>query len=130
MTSVATSFTGSGALFILSGEVANNATWEEDIYFSELGVAMDISGLDWKLTLRQREGDTSADVELSTTNLALSIEDDSNGDPRILRISADIADISDLEGDYVADLASQDVTDKVILWAHGVISFRPNPVAF
>ena len=34
------------------------------------------------------------------------------------------------EGDYISDLASKDGAGAVMLWAHGIISFRPNPVTF
>jgi hypothetical protein len=38
--------------------------------------------------------------------------------------------LNSYQGDYVMDLASKDPADKVMLWAHGVVSLRPNPVVF
>lgn len=129
MTSIARNGGASGALFDLSGSVANNATWLEDIYFSEAGVPMDISGLSWKLTLRCDQRDISADISLTTSD-SLSIEDDDDGYHRILRINVTAGNLSSYDGDYIADLASQDVSGVVTLWAHGIISLTRNPVAF
>lgn len=129
MTSLARGSGASGALFDLSGSVANNATWLEDIYFSEAGSPMDISGLTWKLTLRCDPRATAADVTLTTSD-ALSVEDDDDGYHRILRINVTAGNLSVYDGDYIADLASQDVSGVVTLWAHGIISLTRNPVSF
>lgn len=131
MVSLARDSQSSGAMFEVSGVIANNATWSEDIYFTEEGSAMDISELDWKMTFR-RDGDcTAAEFTLSTDAATLSIQEDTDaGVDRILRINVAAGTLSAYSGDYVCDLASRDVDDKVTLWAHGVISFRPNPVSF
>jgi len=84
--------------------------------------------MDWKLTLRNPDN-SSVDVTLSTDAGTLSIEDD-DGHNRILRISVPAGTLNSYQGDYVMDLASKDPADKVILWAHGVVSLRPNPVVF
>ena len=119
-----------GALFELSGSVAVNSTWSEDIYFSENGSAMDISDLDWKMTFRQEEDQTSADITLSIDEGTLSIQQDDNGDSRILRITVAAGTLNSYSGDFYCDLASQDVNDVVTLWAHGVINLTQNPVVF
>jgi hypothetical protein len=120
----------SGALFEISGTVANNATWEEDIYFMEAGVGMDISDLDWKMTFRSVPDSTTADLTLSIDESTLSIENDDDSVMSILRITVTPGILSNFIGDYIADLAAQDTDDKVTLWAHGTVSFTPNPVTF
>lgn len=119
----------SGALFEISGEIANNATWYEDIYFSESGAPLNISGLTWKMTFRADPNSDSADLTLSTDD-SLSIEDDDDGYHRILRINVTAGNLSSYVGDYICDLAAQDSDDKVTLYAHGIVTFTRNPVAF
>ena len=55
------------------GTVATNATWAEDIYFTEAGAPFDISGLDWKLTFRRSGGNTNADITLSSAAGTLTV---------------------------------------------------------
>lgn len=119
----------SGALFDVQGTVPINATWSEDIYFLEAGAGMDLTGLDFKMTLRCSAENTSADYTLSTDAGTLSIVADSNSINSILRVNVPAGTLT-TEGDYIADLASQDSDSKVLLWAHGVISLRQNPVTF
>lgn len=120
----------SGALFGLSGEVATNATWEEDIYFTQDGAPLDISLMDWKMTFRCDPENTGADITLSITAGTLSVQADPDGNLRVLRISVPSGQLMTYEGDYIADLASKDIVGKVTLWAHGTVSFRLNPVTF
>jgi hypothetical protein len=131
MTSLARSSGGGsdGALFSLSGVVAINATWSEDIYFTEAGTPMELTGLDFKLTLRSAQDSNSATYTLSIDAGTLSIEDDSDGYSRILRISVAPGVLSCV-GDFIADLASEDGDEAVTHWAHGVITLRNNPVVF
>lgn len=130
MASLARDTGNSGALFDLSGTVPTNTTWAEDIYFTQDGAPMDISGLDWRLTFRRNSEDATAEFALSTDDGTLAVVDDDNGYPRVLRISVAAGALSNHSGDYIADLASQDVSSKVDLWAHGLVSLRPNPVSF
>lgn len=120
----------SGALFDVSGVVPTNATWSEDIYFTQDGEPLDISGLTWKLTLRCDEANTNADVTLSTTDYLSVQTDTDSGIDRILRINVPAGQLAGYSGDYVCDLASQDVSDVVTLWAHGLVTLRLNPVSF
>jgi hypothetical protein len=121
----------SGAMFEISGTVPTNATWSEDIYFSEEGAAMDISGLDFKLTFRADADQDSADITLSTDAGTLSVVEDTDaGVDRILRILVTAGTFNSYEGDFIADLASRDTDSKVTLWAHGVVTFQKNPVAW
>jgi hypothetical protein len=119
-----------GAMFDLVGIIPTNATWSEDFYFRENGAGMDISGLTFKLVLREREGDTDDIITLSTTDATLTIVDDDAGVPSILRVLLADQVLNDYEGDVIADLASEDGAGVVKSWAHGVYSLRPNPVAF
>lgn len=130
MTSLARSTGQAGALFEVSGTVPTNATWSEDIYFTQAGAPFDISLMSWKLTLRCNPENTSPDITLSTDAGTLSVVADSNGYNDILRISVPAGQLNAYEGDYIADLASKDAANTVQLWAHGVISLRPNPVSF
>lgn len=118
----------SGALFDMSGTWSINSTISEDIYFHEAGVAMDLTGLDFKMTLRADPDSESADYTFSIDSgqLAITTDDDS---VEILRLTITAGTISQT-GDYVADLASQDASDVVTHWAHGIISLRNNPVTF
>lgn len=131
MTSLARSTGEAGALFDVSGTVPTNATWDEDIYFTEAGAPYDISEMSWKMTFRCNPENISADFTLSTADGTLSIEDDDNGNDRILRINVTAGTLNSYEGEYICDLAAKDdATGKVTLWAHGVVTLRPNPVSF
>lgn len=121
---------GSGAMFEVSGYVATNATWSEDIYFTDEGSAMDISELDWKMTFRCAAENTTADFTLSLSDYLSIEEDDDSGVERVLRIAVPAGQLSSYRGDYICDLASEDSQGVVALWAHGIISFRLNPVTF
>jgi hypothetical protein len=69
-------------------------------------------------------------MTLSTAAGTLAVSADDNGHLRILRIGVAAGTLGACEGEYVADLASKDGAGAVLLWAHGTISFRPNPVTF
>lgn len=120
----------SGALFNISGEVSNNATWDEYIYFIENGVGMVLTGLSFELQFRCDADDTSAELTLSTADGELVITNDDGGNATILRINVPYSTISDMDGDYVADLVSKDAASKLTHWAHGLVTFRQNPIAF
>lgn len=121
----------SGALFDISGTVANNATWDEDIYFTQDAAPLDITGLSFKMTFRCRERYDSAALTLSTdAGTLLIVNDTDSGVNRILRIAVPAGSLNGYCGDFVCDLASQDAAEKVFLWGHGIVTFRPNPVAF
>lgn len=130
MTSLARTAGEHGALFDLSGAVSNNATWDEYIYFREAGVAVVLTGLSFQFQFRNCEGDTSVALSLSTASGQLVITNDDEAIASILRINVAYSVISGLEGDYVADLVAKDSNSKLIHYAHGIVSFRQNPVAF
>lgn len=117
-----------GALFDMSGTWSVDSTIAEDIYFQEAGLAMDLTDLDFKLTLRADADQDSADYTLSIDAGTLAITTDDDG-VEILRITVTPGTLSD-SGDYIADLASQDASDVVTHWAHGTITLRNDPVTF
>jgi len=117
-----------GALMEVSGEIAANATWSSAIYFSAAGVPTDLTGLSFRMTFRACDGESNPSLTLSTGDGSLSIGDDDDGNPCVLNIL--VQPPISLRGDYVCDLASTDADGVVTAWAHGVVTFRPNPVAF
>lgn len=119
----------SGAYFEVSGAVANNTTWQEIIYFTESGSPMVLTGLSFKMTFRRDGACDSADYTLSGSTLTVQADADS-GIENNLYINVPANTLSALNGDYIADLASQDGNGVVTLWAHGVVTFQPNPVSF
>lgn len=120
----------SGAQCEISGTVPIYAKWSEDIYMRDPdGAPMDLTGLDFYFQFRSDACSTSADVTLSTDAGTLSIEDDAGSVASILRISADAGTFSSYVGDMVADLVCVDQNGDETLYAHGIVSFRNNPVA-
>lgn len=114
----------------MSGEVSNNATWDEYIYFMQDGSGYDLTDLTFQLQLRCPADDTSARLTLSTTDGTLELTNDDNGESTILRVNVPYSSISGLVGDYQADLVSKDTDDKLTHWASGTITFRQAPIAF
>lgn len=121
----------SGAECEISGTIPIYATWSEDIYFFDPsdGSAMDLTGMDFEFQFRCDPSQTSAAVTLSTDAATLSLELDSGSVRSILRISAAAGTFSAYDGDMIADLVGIDQSGTVILYGHGVVSFRNNPVA-
>ncbi len=118
------------ALFDISGEVSNNATWDEYIYFTRSGSGMDLTGLSFELQFRDTPDATATSLALSTAGGELVITDDTEGEPTILRINVPYTTISGLVGDYVADLVSKDDDDKLTHWGSGIVTFIQAPTAF
>lgn len=129
MTSIARTAGESGALFQVYGVIPVNASWNEDIYFREDGIASNISTYEFKITLRCSEAETSATATIDMTN-GLSIENDSNGTPSILRVTVDAGYFNAYSGDYICDIAAIDSSDNVTLFAHGIVTLRNNPPVF
>lgn len=131
MTVLARTSGSSGAYFKISGEVANNATWQENIYFLEAGAGMDLTELSFKMTFRCNDQTDIADYTLSTDSGTLSIEENPDSAiDNILYINVPAGSLSSLRGDYICDLASEDTNGVVTPWGHGIVSFLPNPVTF
>ena len=120
----------SGAEANVSGTISIFAKWTEDIYFFDPdGSAMSLTGLAFHFQFRSDPSSTAADVTLSTAAGTLSLVADSGAVTSILRISADGSLFEDYEGDMIADLVAVDGSDNETHYAHGVVSFRNNPVA-
>lgn len=120
----------SGALFDVSGTVSNNATWDEYIYFLENGSGMNLDGLSFEFQFRKDPSSTSSDLTLSTADSELVLTDDDGAVTSIVCVNVAYTVISGLEGDYIADLVGKDAASKITHWAHGVITFKQNPIAF
>lgn len=121
----------SGAECDVSGTIAIYADWSEDIYFFDpsTGAGQDLTGLSFEFQFRSSPNNTASDVTLSTSSGTLSIQADSNSVNSILRIAVPRGTFSVFHGDMIADLIATDVSDKVTLYAHGVVSFVNNPVS-
>lgn len=117
----------SGALFELSGQVSKGATWAEDIWFTEDGAAFLLTGLEFRLQLRNCRSDV-VELLLNTGDELSLVEDTGSGVVRILRITVAPGAMTNLRGDYFADLSSKDAADTIKHWAHGIISFIDDPV--
>ena len=83
------------------------------------------TGWEWRMTFRLSYDD-APDLTLTTTDSTLTISQ--GADATTLQIRVDPDRLSDLEGDYICDLASKDTDDRIIHWAHGVVTFRHEPI--
>jgi hypothetical protein len=118
----------SGAEAELSGTIAINATWSEDIYFrTPDGAAMDLTGLDFELQFRTSPDTDTTVKTLSITGGELSIETDDGAVDSILRISVTAGAFASYPGDLVTDIVAIDGSGAVTLYAHGIVSFVNNP---
>lgn len=117
----------SGALLVMTGQVSNGSTWAEDIWFTEDGAAMDLTGLDFRLQIRCCRTNQIT-LLLTESDLLSVVTDSASGVDRILRITVPPSAMTQLSGDYFADLASKDAASEIKHWAHGIISFIDDPV--
>jgi hypothetical protein len=119
---------GTGAKGIISGTISNGATFRQDLEIKENGTFItDAPTFEWRMTFR-KDGD-SPDLTLSTTDGTLTV---TNGaDATNVAIVVAYTALSALEGDYICDLASLDTSttpDDLVHWAHGVVTFRYEPI--
>lgn len=119
-----------GARGLISGVISNGATWWEDVSITEDGtVIADADTWTWRMTFREANDEDSVVLTLSTTDGTLTISQ--GADATTLQIRVAYTALSDLEGDYVCDLASLDTStnpDKLVHWAHGIVTFRNEPI--
>lgn len=116
-----------GARGIISGSISNGASWHEDLEISENGTQItDAELLEWRFTFRHDYQDAPI-LTLTTTDNTLTI-DQSDDDVTTIQIRVPYTSLSDMEGDYIADLASKDDDDRVIHWCHGQVTFRNEPI--
>lgn len=123
-----------GAQAILSGTISNGASWYEDVAMTEDGTAISGSPASWTWTLAFRETfeDDSAVLTLTTGGGGLTVTQGSTSTTLAIRVAK--ASLSDMDGDYIADLKSLDTSDTTYdsagrsrHWAHGVVTFRNEP---
>jgi hypothetical protein len=125
---VSTSRHGTGAKGLISGTVSNGATWRENLEITEDGTFItDAPTFEWRMTFRQ-DSDSPV-LTLSTTDGTLTVTNSASA--TTVAIVVAYTSLSDLEGDYICDLASLDTSttpDDLVHWAHGVVSFRDEPI--
>lgn len=116
----------SGALFIWSKTMPNNASWLEDLQVIEGSEAMSWTDLDVRITLRDCKNDSPVlTLETGDGRLVIDVVDST-----ILHITVPPSDLNGLCGDYTGDIAYRDAGGDVFLLAHGTVSVRDNPPAF
>lgn len=116
----------SGALFIWSKTLANNASWLEDLQLYEDDEAMSWADLTVRITLREcKSGSPVLTLESGDGTIALK-----SGDDTTLQITVAPAMLSGLCGDYIGDIAYKDTDENVFLLAHGTVTVRNNPPVF
>ena len=124
---------------IISGTIAGNASWYEDVDITEDGTAVagTPTGWEWRLILRD------AAIDDATTILTLTTVDNAGpsgidtltisqgSTATTLQIRVPYTSMQGLDpGDYFIDLASKDTSDRVIAWAHGKITITDEPALF
>lgn len=119
-----------GAKGLISGVISNGATWWEDLEITEDGTV--ITSADtwtWRMTFRECDTDDSIVLTLSTTDGTLTVSQ--GADATTIQIRVVYTALSALEGDYICDLSSLDTSttpDKLVHWAHGIVTFRNEPI--
>ena len=115
----------------VTGVISNGATWYETFQIKDQN-GDDVTGLTsdtFQFQFRSSEDDDSAELTLSTTAGTLSVAE-SDGVTTVT-INVPQATISNMDGDYVADLVSKAASDSRLTHrAHGVVTFRNDPIAF
>lgn len=115
----------------VSGTISNGATWYETFQIKDQN-GDDVTGLTsdtFQFQFRASEELDSADLTLSTTDATLAVSE--SGGVTTVTINVPQATISDMEGDYVADLVSKAASNSRLTHrAHGIVSFRNDPIAF
>lgn len=114
----------------VSGLISNGATWSETVILTDqngaqlTGVASDT----WQFQFRLDPEASAAELTLSTTAGTLAVTEGASS--TTLTILASQSSISALEGDYAADLVSKTAGGTITHRAHGIVTFRADPIAF
>jgi len=114
----------------VSGLISNGATWYEVFaLLDENGDPLTgVSADEWRFQFRCDPKDSSPSLTLTTTDGTLTIVE---ATATTLTINVPQDSLSALEGDYVADLVSKGAIDsRLIHRAHGIVTFRADPIAF
>jgi hypothetical protein len=115
----------------VSGLVSNGATWYETIILTDENgdQLVDVDADTWQFQFRCDAGSDSADLTLSTTDGTLTVTEGASSTTLLINVPQ--ATISDLEGEYVADLVSKAASgSRLTHRAHGIVTFRSDPIAF
>ena len=111
---------------IISGVVANNATWYEDIELTQNGAQLTgVSDHVWEMEFYLEPG-SGAELTLSTADSTLTITETTS---TTLGIRVGPAALSAMCGDYWCDLKSTDASptvdgeSRVYLWGRGIVTF-------
>lgn len=117
---------GTGARFRLTGTVSNGATWSESYSFAVDGAAItDADLFTWQFNFRSSYAEGVV-LSLSTTDSTLTITQGAAA--TALGIVVPYASLSALQGDYIADLVYQTVAGARVHFAHGIVTFRYEPL--
>lgn len=123
----------------ISGSIAGNANWHEDLTITEDGTAISGSptGWEWRLVLRDGPTDNSSAVLTLTTidNAGPSGVDtltiSQGASATTVQIRVPYTTIQGIDaGDYYATLGSKDTDSRVIAWAAGIVTITDEPAIF
>ena len=115
----------------VSGIISNGADWAETFTLvDETGAQVTgVSADTFQFQFRACEDETSATLTLSTTASTLSVSE--GGSSTTITIDCPQSSLTNIEGDYVADLVSKDsVTSDLTHHGHGIVTFKNSPIAF
>lgn len=115
----------------VSGIISNGVTWYEEFQVKDQN-GDDVTGLTldaFQFQFRCSEDRDESELTLSTADGTLSVAE--AGGVTTITINVPQSTIADMEGDYVADLVSKAASNsRLIHRAHGVVTFRNDPIAF
>jgi len=113
------------------GIVSNGATWYETVLLTDENGAQltGVSSDTWQFQFRKDPTSDAADLTLSTTAGTLTVTEGASTTTLLINVAQSALD--DMEGDYVADLVSKATGDSRLTHrAHGIVTFRADPIAF
>lgn len=117
----------SSARFNVNGVVSSGASWIETYNFQVDGEVIDDDADVWTWQFNFRKCyDGAPDLSLSTADGTLTV---TNGDDATsFAINAPPTILAAMEGDYIADIAYEDGDGNRVHWAHGMVTFRNEPI--
>jgi hypothetical protein len=109
----------------LAGELSRNASWVQTLEIPADGSSVSITGQTVRITFRECEDQTSADLTVSSADSQITISD---ADTLTISVTDEV--MGGLSaGSYTADLTSE--TGGVVThWAQGVVKINDGPVAW
>lgn len=118
---------GTAAKFLISGFISVAASWIEEYNFQVDGGVIDANAAlwEWQFNFRSDYGDSPA---LSLSTVAGTITVTNGSDSTTIAINVPPDDLASLDGDYIADMAYENTDGDRIHWAHGIVSFRNEPI--